>query len=202
MIVAVGVTWRSMIASIATRSWLNPLMAAVFLVQNGWLIHMSSVDKPHPLLKTTWCDFRWRSHGCRWGDRCYHAHSIAEYKWWQWYKQKCYEAGGRWQCDPRPDRAADSLQVADDPRPHAALPTPAEVDAFLAAPNDRAADPPMMQVLNRQQMLMYLLQRRMIGQLLLHRWHSYPLFFQVLPKEGRHHKQQRRVRNVHKRRAT
>ena len=55
----------------------------------------------------------------------------------------------------------------------------------------------MMQVLNRQQMLMYLLQRRMIGQLMLHKWHSYPLFFQVLAKQGHHH--QRRVRNAHKR---
>ena len=30
--------------------------------------------------KKKWCDFFWRSHGCRWGNKCTHAHSIHDYR--------------------------------------------------------------------------------------------------------------------------
>jgi len=30
-------------------------------------------------LLLAWCQFFWRSHGCRWGQRCTHAHSISEF---------------------------------------------------------------------------------------------------------------------------
>ena len=33
-----------------------------------------------PLHKTEWCTFYWRSHGCRWGHNCNHAHSWREYR--------------------------------------------------------------------------------------------------------------------------
>ena len=28
----------------------------------------------HSQYRTRWCEFFWRSHGCRWGDACYHCH--------------------------------------------------------------------------------------------------------------------------------
>ena len=31
------------------------------------------------VFKQKWCDFFWRSHGCRWGNRCTHAHSIHDF---------------------------------------------------------------------------------------------------------------------------
>ncbi len=31
------------------------------------------------MYKTQWCHFYYRSHGCRWGDRCYHAHDYTDY---------------------------------------------------------------------------------------------------------------------------
>ena len=34
----------------------------------------------HPLAKTQWCDFVWRSHGCRYGSECWYAHDIADYR--------------------------------------------------------------------------------------------------------------------------
>jgi hypothetical protein len=30
--------------------------------------------------KTKWCEFYWRSHGCKWGHHCTHAHNIWEYR--------------------------------------------------------------------------------------------------------------------------
>ena len=42
------------------------------------------------MYKTKWCDFFWRSHGCKHGEHCQHAHYIQEYKgpldyWVQYY---------------------------------------------------------------------------------------------------------------------
>ena len=34
----------------------------------------------HPEYKSKWCEFVWRSRGCRWGSSCYHAHTWAEYE--------------------------------------------------------------------------------------------------------------------------
>ena len=33
----------------------------------------------HPLYKTQWCEFFWRSHGCRWGEQCWHCHRDADF---------------------------------------------------------------------------------------------------------------------------
>ena len=33
----------------------------------------------HPLFKRIWCHFHWRSHSCRNGEWCNHAHSVEEY---------------------------------------------------------------------------------------------------------------------------
>ena len=33
-----------------------------------------------PTYKTKWCDFVYRSHGCRYGDYCMHAHTIYDYR--------------------------------------------------------------------------------------------------------------------------
>ena len=35
---------------------------------------------PHPLYKSKFCEFVWRSHGCRYGDKCWHAHSWQDYR--------------------------------------------------------------------------------------------------------------------------
>ena len=34
----------------------------------------------HPLYKSKFCEFVWRSHGCRYGDKCWHAHSWQDYR--------------------------------------------------------------------------------------------------------------------------
>ena len=33
----------------------------------------------HPLYRTRWCAFHIRSHGCRWGDACWHCHSEEDF---------------------------------------------------------------------------------------------------------------------------
>ena len=52
---------------------------------------------------TKWCQFYWRSHGCRWRELCDHAHSISEFRgdvrsdrYAQWYRQKWHQADARW----------------------------------------------------------------------------------------------------------
>ena len=56
----------------------------------------------NPLWKTRWCDFNWRSHGCRKGGDCRHAHSIYDYRgshddpWWRWYHARWIESTAKW----------------------------------------------------------------------------------------------------------
>ena len=35
--------------------------------------------KNHPLYRTQWCEFFMRSHGCRWGNECWHCHSAEDF---------------------------------------------------------------------------------------------------------------------------
>ena len=90
--------------------------------------------RPKPVgYKTKWCEFYWRSHGCRWDADCRHCHSIAEFRgdpadpWYQWYKGQWTAAEQRWnardahasdrpplnRADPVPTQAVDRRQVID-----------------------------------------------------------------------------------------
>ena len=75
--------------------------------------------RPHPLYKTEWCHFHWRSHGCRHGDRCWYSHGIYDYRgswddlWVKWYQAKWREAEKRWQCSTDPYRNHDADHTAD-----------------------------------------------------------------------------------------
>ena len=122
---------------------------------------MSTDHWPHPFLKTQWCDFHWRSHGCRWGDKCWHAHSIYEYKgrqdepYFKWYLEEWNKAGERYRSNNglarladapprRPLRGYDAVEPPPGetlPRvPHDAVgPPPRETP--VRVPHD-AADPP------------------------------------------------------------
>ena len=76
----------------------------------------------HPLYKTTWCDFHWRSHGCKYGDGCTHAHNIWEFRgsqqdeWRKWYLARWQDAAARWQDADARWEAADARGQAADAR--------------------------------------------------------------------------------------
>ena len=83
--------------------------------------------------KTRWCDFYWRSHGCRHGRRCQHAHDIADYRggydrWVQYY----IDRGRAWRVDDdgNPVDTSDSDDAVD------------AADSADAADAADAADPP------------------------------------------------------------
>ena len=40
---------------------------------------MMAAQQNHPLYRTQWCQFFMRSHGCRWGDACWHCHSEEDF---------------------------------------------------------------------------------------------------------------------------
>ena len=94
------------------------------------------LNRVHPLHKTVWCHFYWRSHGCRHGSTCGFAHHIQEYngirdEWVEYYIKK----GWPW-------------KVRDDTRP--AHPGPGPVDAPQQPP--RGAHPgPGARLANHQQ---------------------------------------------------
>ena len=77
----------------------------------------------HPRAKTKWCEFYWRSHGCRHGWNCRHAHTIEEYRGPRDEYVNYYISIGRiWERRPTPAYGEHrdvrlQLQDADNERP-------------------------------------------------------------------------------------
>ena len=85
----------------------------------------------HPKYKTRWCDFHFRSHGCRFGDNCNHAHSYRDYK------------GPHFAGPPTatwPARAFGALAVPAFPLAARAPAPPTHVHLPAADPRDEQAD--------------------------------------------------------------
>jgi hypothetical protein len=116
----------------------------VIKARAGFLYSVSMVPFFAAARKTKWCDFHWRSHGCRHGWDCNHAHDISEYRGpADRYSQYYIDRDDAWRADddghPIDDAADRPADAADRPadaadRPADAAADPDSTDTLILIP--------------------------------------------------------------------